>query len=103
MEQAVIDRIRSILADLYGERLAGLVLHGSRARGDFDEDSDIDLLVLLEGPVDFGAELRAIVDALYEVQLDLPVAIEALPASRESFREEIWPLYRTASAEGVRL
>jgi predicted nucleotidyltransferase len=103
MEEVVIARIRKTLEGIYGERLEGLVLHGSRARGDFDENSDIDLLVLLHGPVDFGVELRTIVDALYDLQLDLPVAIEALPADRESFREGTWPLYRAAAAEGIRL
>jgi len=103
MDEAFIARIRKILEKLYGERLDGLVLHGSRARGDFDEDSDIDLLVLLEGPVDFGAELRAIVDSLYDMQLETEVAIEAFPADRTAFEQGAWPLYRRASEEGIRL
>lgn len=103
MDEAFIARVRGILEGLYGERLDGLVLHGSRARGDFEEDSDIDLLVLLEGPIDFGAELRTIVDSLYEVQLDTGVAIEALPADRAAFEKGAWPLYRKASEEGIRL
>lgn len=32
----------------YGDRLRRVVLYGSRARGDADPDSDVDLLVVLE-------------------------------------------------------
>ena len=47
------------MRSLYGTRLAGLVLYGSQAWGEAGDDSDIDVLVLLEGPVDRMAELRA--------------------------------------------
>ena len=102
-DTTVLKRIREILDDLYGERLKGVVLYGSRARGDFDEDSDIDVLVLLEGPVDFGSELRVVVDALYDLQLEISIAIEALPVDVESFEFRRWPLFRQAGEEGVRL
>ena len=102
-DTTVLKRIREVLDDLYGERLKGVVLYGSRARGDFDEDSDIDVLVLLEGPVDFGSELRVVVDALYDLQLEISIAIEALPVDVESFESRRWPLFRQASEEGVRL
>jgi predicted nucleotidyltransferase len=102
-DTTVLKRIRETLEDLYGERLKGTVLYGSRARGDFSEDSDIDLLVLLEGPVDFGAELRAVVDALYDLQLEISISIEALPVDVESFESRRWPLFQEASEEGVRL
>ena len=58
MDKEKIQAIRDTLNELYGARLKGVVLFGSRARGDVDDDSDLDLLVLLEGPVDFGTELR---------------------------------------------
>lgn len=98
-----LERIRRKLEILYGDRLEGVILFGSRARGDGDEDSDVDLLVLLDGPVDFGAEVRAMVDALYDLQIENEVTIEALPVDAESYEERGWPLYRLASEEGLRL
>lgn len=41
----------------FGDRLARVVLFGSRARGDVTEESDIDVLVLLRAPI--GEETRA--------------------------------------------
>jgi len=37
---------------VFGDRLVSLVLYGSYARGDFREDSDIDLIVVLSSVVD---------------------------------------------------
>ena len=35
---------------LYGKRLEAVILYGSCARGDFEADSDIDVMVLLKIP-----------------------------------------------------
>ena len=103
MDNKKFKDIRNLLADLYGMRLKKVLLYGSRARGDFNEGSDIDILVLLEGPVDFGAEVKSIVDALYDLQLETGVIIEALPVDVESFERNSWPLYKIAREEGVRI
>jgi predicted nucleotidyltransferase len=44
------------------------VLYGSEARGTAHPDSDVDLLVLLRGPVSLGKDLKTIIDALYPLQ-----------------------------------
>ena len=56
-------RVKSILAELrrgyeqiYGDRMVKLVLFGSQARGEAREDSDIDVLVVLKGPVEPAKE-----------------------------------------------
>ncbi|WP_266369108.1 nucleotidyltransferase domain-containing protein [Tellurirhabdus rosea] len=38
----------AIMKRHYGDRLAKIVLFGSYARGDFDEESDIDYLIVLK-------------------------------------------------------
>ncbi len=60
--QPLLAEVRQHLQTHYGERLAGLVLFGSQARGDAVAGSDIDLLVVLhdeEQPADkaFAREL----------------------------------------------
>ena len=48
----VLSRLSRELKALYGDRYGGLLLYGSYARGEAHEDSDVDLLLLLKGPVD---------------------------------------------------
>jgi uncharacterized protein len=50
----ILAELRRHLEALYGPRLVHLVLYGSQARGDAEPSSDIDVLVVLQGPVDSG-------------------------------------------------
>jgi len=51
---SVIAELRRQLMAIYGKRLVRLVLFGSQARGQAEAGSDIDLLVVLQGPVKPG-------------------------------------------------
>lgn len=87
----------------FHDRLRRVLLFGSEARGDADEASDVDLLVLLEGPVRLGQDLEAIVEALYPLQMELDSPIHALPVPVETFEAGEYSLYREVKREGVTL
>lgn len=38
------------IRNIYGERLKSVILYGSYARGDFNSDSDIDIMILVDLP-----------------------------------------------------
>jgi predicted nucleotidyltransferase len=57
-DDPILARLKRELEALYGPRLKQVLLYGSRARGDFREDSDYDVLVVLEGPLDWWAEQK---------------------------------------------
>jgi predicted nucleotidyltransferase len=99
----LLRRIRSHLDSLYGSRLKGLVLYGSAARGDDSPDSDIDLFVLLDGPVDWWRELEKIIKDLYPLQLEVIRPIHAMPIDAAVFEAGEYAVYRNAQKEGVRL
>jgi predicted nucleotidyltransferase len=100
--KAILRQVRPRLAAVHGERLRGVVLFGSEARGDAEADSDIDLLVLLEGPVDVGDEIRPIVDALCPLQLEIPdLPIHALPVDVKDFECDRFLFYGRVKEEAV--
>ena len=73
----VLEKCKHILSDYYGDKFQGLILYGSMARGQTDNFSDIDLLVLLNTPFNYFQELRKIVELLYPVQLESENLISA--------------------------
>ena len=52
-----IEEFRKEIKKLYGNRLKHIILYGSYARGSATEDSDIDLLIVLEGKTKPGKKL----------------------------------------------
>lgn len=97
----IVNKCKEVLARQYGKRLKGVILYGSMARGEATNDSDIDLLVLLEPPLNYFAELRKLVDVLYPIQLESEQLISAKPVSFNDFEIGSLSLYRNARREGV--
>ncbi len=93
--------MRSALASAFAGRLRGLVAYGSQVRGDSTADSDLDLLVLLDGPINLGADLERVVAALYPLQLKSPYPIHALPVDFGEYSAGRYALYRNARQEGI--
>ena len=99
--EALLAQVRSRLESHYGPRLAGIVLYGSVARRTEEPESDLDLLVLLGGELDYFRELRTLVEVLYPLQLDSERLISALPAVLDEYRAGSLQLHRNAAREGV--
>ena len=57
----ILARLKKELEAIYGARLKRVLLYGSRARGDHQPDSDYDVLVVLEGPIERPAEQKKLV------------------------------------------
>lgn len=46
--QPILSQFKKSVQEMYGDRLVKLLLYGSYARGDYDKESDIDMLVVLK-------------------------------------------------------
>ena len=89
------------LRELYGARLAEVVLFGSHARGDADADSDIDLLVVLAGDVSPWDELRRLDDLLWGLSYEHAVTVSALPINLDQWRSGRSPVLVDARSHGT--
>jgi uncharacterized protein len=97
----LLRRVKSALQEAYGARLRGVILYGSEARGTAEPDSDIDLLVLLEGPVNYWEDVHTCIHVLYPLVLEIERPIDATPADVRDYEAARWPLYREVRREGI--
>jgi uncharacterized protein len=103
LNETIRKEIRPRLQKAFQERFRGVLLFGSEARNQAGEDSDLDLMVLLEAPVRIGKDLETIVKALYPLQLEMDRPIHALPVSSDAFEAGQYGIYRSARREGLYL
>lgn len=97
----LLNEIKSRLKQAHGNRLRGVVLYGSEARGQAGPDSDVDVLVLLDDPVNYGRDVQANLDAVYPLSLEIGRRISAKPVSAREYETVDCPLYRSARGEGI--
>lgn len=107
-----IDGVTTVTVNAFLKRVSTVfplhraILFGSRARGDFMNESDADIAVLLSGPRGhFMAAKMAMSDMAFDVMLDTGVRVEAIPiweeewASPETFRNP--DLLRNIERDGI--
>lgn len=82
----VIQKLDVGLKKLYGNRYRGLLLYGSYARGTAWEGSDVDLLLLLEGPVNTVREILASESVVWPLCLESDLVLAVMPADVEAFQ-----------------
>ena len=99
--QDVLKELRRRFEALYGDRLVQLVLFGSRARGDAEPDSDIDVLVVLHGSVNAGEEIGRTGGIVAELSLKNDVVLSCLFMDYERYQHRNGPLLRNIRKEGV--
>ncbi len=92
------------LRQAYGRDILSIKLHGSKARGDHHEDSDLDLLVRVR------EDNRQAYAALYSIASDIELKYDLVlgmmlvgPKHYNLMRKLGEPLYRNVQREGIEL
>lgn len=97
----LLERLALELKELYGGQYRGMVLYGSYARGEADEGSDVDVLLLLEGEVNSTCELLRASQVKWPLSLEAGYTISLLPVSVEAYQNSEQPFLRNARGEGI--
>lgn len=98
---ALAHRLADDLRALYGDRLVSVVIYGSRARGDHHDDSDLDLLVVLDR-VDNPEDERDFMDeVIWRHTYEAGILASAQVVSTDEFAQARTAFLRNVRAEGI--
>ena len=100
----ILQKISEIYKSVYGEQLVRVVLYGSYARGDFSDDSDLDVVALVHGDrKTLQEQLKTVWDQTCDLELEYEMVLSpaVIPYEEfEQYREDL-PYYRNIANEGV--
>lgn len=100
--QAMADAYKSV----YGTEIVKIVLYGSYARGDYEKDSDIDVVAIVRGNrVELQTELKKVWDISSDLELEYGTIVSptVIPFEEyEKYKNDL-PYYRNIQNEGVEI
>ena len=99
--RSIIYRFSQELRHILGDKLTKVIVYGSYARGDFRENSDIDIMILVKMS---DEEIRLVKNDIYD-EFEINTGIEISPVIKNEDQYEYWvdtlPFYRNVRDEGV--
>lgn len=99
----ILKPLKDYLTQEYQDKLNQVILFGSHARQEATPASDIDVLIVLNDPVDTSAELSRTSQFMAQLCLEHNRLIARFFLPRSRFETENSPLLRNIRQEGIAL
>lgn len=101
----VVTKFAKEAKKIYGASLCDVILYGSCARGDYAEDSDIDIMILMDvAQEEIGKARRQIVDISDQIDLEYDVVLAPVIQNYQLYQQymPVSRFYQNVQREGVR-
>lgn len=102
----LINEYVTAIKKIYGTHLKQVILYGSYARGDFNKDSDVDVMVLVDLPEDKLGEFSDDLSELgfgYNVDHDIWFMPVVKNIDHFNYWRQAYPFYSNVAKEGILL
>jgi len=97
----ILKELRNEFSGILDEKLDTILLFGSQARGDAKVDSDIDVLVIINGEFDYSDLIKRTSSIVSDLSLEYDIAISRAFISKEHFEHDQDPFLLNVHREGV--
>ena len=102
--QSLIDQYVEEIKRIYGSHVKQIILYGSYARGDYNEHSDVDIMILTTLTDEEIEEAETeIFDLAFDFQMDYDIDISVVIQNKERFNYWLGalPFYNNVQKEGI--
>lgn len=110
MKKRIPGKIKNIIKEadkefrhIYSSRLKKIILYGSYARGDYSDESDIDLIILLDDMKNVNEERNNYLPVISRLSLKYDTLISAIPCNYKDFYNIKTPLFLNINREGIEI
>lgn len=100
----IIGKIVNFSKNTFGDKFQNVILYGSYARGDYDDESDIDIMIMVDMSREELKMYRSLVSEFFsEINLENGVFLTSKLQSKPYFNEwqHAMPFYQNVIKEGV--
>jgi predicted nucleotidyltransferase len=97
----LVEQVKAFLHEKYGEGIKRVILYGSHARGEATEDSDVDVLVLVDPSLNYREVDDSLRDLLYDMLLEEGELVSVIVIPEDHFENHNLPFMLNVRKEGV--
>ncbi|PIP40922.1 DNA polymerase subunit beta [Candidatus Desantisbacteria bacterium CG_4_8_14_3_um_filter_40_12] len=102
----IVLEVAKKLENIFKNRLKNVILYGSYARGNYNKESDIDVMALVDiSNEELSKYYGIVVDAIFDLEIEHGIIISVIKKNYQDYNKylNILPFYKNVYNEGINI